>query len=172
MKNKIIEVMLIVVIAIILIVGGILLKDNKNKPVEKTISKVENVYSLKVAGKDIVLNEVYDEEKLGKAESCFEVPSCAFEGMDKLYSYENYQIQTYQDGNEDKIFSIDLLNENIQTTEGIKIGSTLEEMKKVYGENYTQNDTEYTYTLGKTTINFIVEDEKIATVNYTYVMNN
>ena len=166
MKKGFLAIVVVIAIVVLVIVGNIFLDGKESE--EKGIS-TEKVYSLKDGDKEIILNDVYNEETLGKADSYYEVPSCAFEGMDKVYTYPNYEIQTYQDGDVDRIFSIYFLTDEIATTEGIKIGSTLEDVKKAYGENPQEVDSKYSYTLGKTTVEFIVDDGMVTSISYAYV---
>ncbi|HBG77138.1 MAG TPA: hypothetical protein DDW86_09305, partial [Clostridiales bacterium] len=42
-------------------------------------------------------------KKLGKPANYFEAASCAFQGLDKVYTYSNFEIGTYPKGDKDFI---------------------------------------------------------------------
>ena len=98
-----------------------------------------------------------------------EIESCAFEGLDKEYTYDHYMIATYPEGEKDKVKTVYFLDEEAQTTEGVKMGDTYEKMVEVYGENYEQLDNQYTYEKGKTQLIFLIEDNVISQIEYNYV---
>ena len=69
---------------------------------------------------------------LGSYKSSYEAPSCAFDGMDKIYSYGAYDILTYTADGKDFISGVVLRDDTVETPEGIAIGSKLEDVKKKY----------------------------------------
>lgn len=169
----------IILIAVIVIIGGVEIYFTTQKSNIKTStsseSKKENSESqflLKDNGKEIILGEVFSKDVLGEEESYSEIASCAFEGLDKTYTYANYEITTFPDGNEDRIYTIYFLNTEIATTEGIKISDSMDQMINTYGENYTVQGNQYTYTKGKTNLEFIVENGVITSIQYSYHAEN
>ena len=105
---------------------------------------------------------------LGEPNDYYEVQSCAFDGMDKIYTFDNYEVHTYPDNGTDKVLSIYFLNDQVSTTEGVKIGDSLSSMLEVYGDGYEQLDTQYTYSKGLTQLRFIVENDVITSIEYNY----
>ena len=69
---------------------------------------------------------------LGSYKSSYEAPSCAFDGMDKIYSYGAYDILTYTADGKDFISGVVLRDDTVETPEGIAIGSKLEDVRKKY----------------------------------------
>ena len=110
-------------------------------------------------------------DKLGAESSYFEAASCAFNGLDKTYTYGNVEIVTYPDGDIDRISSIRFLDENAATPEGIKIGSTTEEVVAAYGEDYEDNLGEYCYTDGDAQLAVLFKDGKAISVSYYSTAN-
>lgn len=98
--------------------------------------------------------------ELGKEESYFEVPSCAFQGLDKTYGYPGFQISTYPLKGKDYVNLICILDETVSTPEGIKIGSTYEEMTAAYGKDYQEEQGAYRYTAGGTELTFYMDGRK------------
>ena len=88
--------------------------------------------------------------------------------MDKIYTFDNYEVHTYPENNTDKVLSVYFLNDQISTTEGVKIGDSMDKMVETYGDGYEQLDTQYTYTKGLTQLKFIVENDVITSIEYNY----
>ena len=89
--------------------------------------------------------------------------------LDKTYTYENYEITTYPDGDKDKIYTIYFLNAEAKTQEGVAVSDSLQKMLEIYGENYEIQGNQYTYTKGKTQLQFIVENDVITSIQYSYI---
>ncbi len=56
-------------------------------------------------------------EKLGEPASYFEAASCAFEGLDKMYTYSGFEIDTYPVGDKDYVSSVILKDDSVSTAE-------------------------------------------------------
>jgi len=106
---------------------------------------------------------------LGEAEACFETPSCAFQGMDKQYTYGGYMLTTYEENGMDYVYDIYFLNESVNTPEGIHIGSTFDEMVAAYGDGYTEDFGMYTYIKERSKLQFLIENGVITSIDYTAV---
>ena len=104
-------------------------------------------------------------DKLGEYEY-FEAPSCAFQGLDKTYTYAGFELVTYQQGEVDHVLSVSLLDDSLTTPEGVTIGSSLDDVKKAYGDSFTQDGSSYKYKKGNTILTFIVEDDAVTSVEY------
>jgi hypothetical protein len=109
-------------------------------------------------------------EALGEADSYFEAASCAFQGLDKIYTYSGFEIYTYPNGDKDYISSVYLKDDSVQTDKGIYIGSTFDEVKEAYGEDYTEKSGEYTYTLGQTKLSFLIEEDCVSAITYSAIV--
>ncbi|MBP7174980.1 MAG: hypothetical protein KBA53_02030 [Thermoclostridium sp.] len=108
-------------------------------------------------------------DALGEPMNYFEAPSCAFEGMDKVYTYGGFEFQTYTKGEKDYIASIHFLDDSITTPEGIGLNASLEDITKAYGTDYQQSFSQYTYTKGKCNLSFILENNEVVSVQYASV---
>lgn len=105
-------------------------------------------------------------EGLGEADTYFEAASCAFEGLDKTYTYAHFQIETYPDGEIDRVSSIVFLDDLAETAEGVSIGMTKEEMESAYGTDYAADGDMAVYTKDGMHLSFLVKDGKIESVQY------
>lgn len=164
-KKTIVITVAIIVIAIIGVGGYILLKGNSSEPQKLEKKQAEVGYTLKVNNKEIILGEVFSREKCGQELQYSEVASCAFDGLDKTYIYENYEIKT---GLQDKIVSIYFKDEGISTNEGVKITDSYEEMIQAYSSDFKNEGNKYTYTKANTSIEFIVQNNIITGIEYVY----
>lgn len=107
--------------------------------------------------------------ELGKETAYSETTSCAFKGLDKIYSYPGFDLYTYPLDGKDNVNSVYFTDETAKTPEGIGIGSTEEEMLAAYGEDYTEEFGVYTYAKDRSTLSFIVTDGLVESVEYTAV---
>ena len=137
---------------------------NENTP------KNESKYTFKVESKDnfeLKIDQDMSEAltALGEPLSYFEAASCAFEGLDKTYTYAGFVISTRPEGEKDFVNSILLTDDSVTTPEGAYIGCPKADVVAAYGEG---NDLGalLTYTLGDCTMNFIITDEKVVSIEY------
>ena len=105
-------------------------------------------------------------EQLGEPVSYFEAESCAFQGMDKTYTYEHFRIETYPEGETDRISAIIFLDDIEETQEGISIGMTKEDMENAYGTEYEENGSMVIYTKDGKHLSFLVKDGVIESIEY------
>ncbi len=126
----------------------------------------EEVFSFTFEGVELVPGTAFDPAVLPEANSVYEVPSCAIEGTDNMYSYDVIELTAYNDGTGEVIYSIYVLDVNTPTTEGLYVGDDLARVTELYGSDYTVNDTELTFTRGNTTLNLIMDAETVISMEY------
>ena len=107
--------------------------------------------------------------ELGAWSNYAETTSCAFKGLDKTYSYPGFDLYTYPLNGTDNVNSIYFTDDSAATAEGIRIGSTKEEMEAAYGTDYTEEFGVYIYTKDDSTLSFIVTDGIVESVEYTAI---
>jgi hypothetical protein len=105
-------------------------------------------------------------EALGEPVDYFEAASCAFQGLDKQYYYNGFELGTYPKGTQDFVSYVNIQDDTVSTDQGIALGSTLEELLAAYGEDYTQKGTSYVYKKGETKLTFIVEEGTVTQITY------
>ncbi|MBD5133027.1 MAG: hypothetical protein HDT38_00925 [Clostridiales bacterium] len=103
---------------------------------------------------------------LGEPKSYFEAESCAFEGLDKTYTYSGFVITTRPDGEKDYVNSIALTDDSVTTPEGLYIGSSADDVTAAYGQSDTEADTLLGYSKGGTVLNFILDGGKVISIEY------
>ncbi|MBE6539225.1 MAG: hypothetical protein E7674_00605 [Ruminococcaceae bacterium] len=121
----------------------------------------KNNYTVKL---DMNMKEVL--EALGEPLSYFEAASCAFDGLDKTYTYAGFQILTRPDGDKDYINSIILTDDSVTTPEGVYIGVTEADVTAEYGTPAQKTDTLLSYTDGGTALNFILKNGTVISIEY------
>lgn len=107
---------------------------------------------------------------LGEPQDYFEAASCAFQGLDKFYYYNGFEVDTYPLDGVDYVSSVVFSDDSVSTKEGIYIGSTLEEIIAAYGEDYTEESGIYTYTKGKSQLAFVIENNAAKSITYLAVV--
>ena len=108
-------------------------------------------------------------ETLGEPDSYFEAASCAFDGLDKFYTYGGMELTTYPDGDQDYISAIRLLDDSLSTPEGITLGCTPEDATAAYGEAGEVAGDLYIWSDGDATLSVLFEDGKAISIEYTAV---
>ena len=111
----------------------------------------------------------FKAEDLPEAESTYEVPSCAIEGTDLVYSYPEAEVTVYNDGTKGIIYSIYLVDENTATDEGLYLGDDRETVETLYGTDYTEEESVLVYTKGQTQLHVMVEDDLVVSIEYYMV---
>lgn len=103
---------------------------------------------------------------LGEPQSYFEAASCAFEGLDKIYTYSGFQITTRPDGDKDYVNSILLTDDSVSTPEGIYIGSPALDVADTYGVLRGSDSGSSMLTLDNVTLSIILEEGKVISIEY------
>ena len=103
---------------------------------------------------------------LGDPLHYYEVKSCAFEGMDKIYTYTSFEISTYPNGANDLVSSIYFNDDTVTTQEGAYLGMSKSDVLALYGSNYTESAGAYVYSKGGMELHFIFDGETLASIEY------
>lgn len=104
-------------------------------------------------------------EALGEPVSYFEAASCAFEGLDKIYTYQGYEIDTYPVQDRDLVSAVILKDDTVATAEGICIGDTLEKLLEAYGEGVQENGM-LVYARDGMKLCFILQEDSVISIEY------
>ncbi len=120
----------------------------------------ETVFTVDMLAADILA-------ALGEPSSYFEAPSCAFNGLDKTYSYPDFQIETYEGEGGDRISNIILVSDLVSTREGVFIGDSASVLAEKYPAATEEGDTMVKYVKNGVCLLFILEDGVISSIQYT-----
>ena len=113
-------------------------------------------------------------EKLGDDYEYSEAMSCAYDGMDKIFSYDDYDIYTYPDGDIDRVSEITIYSKEDSTTKGLKVGDSLDRAKELYGQNPAIRGLMHVYEIPtdiegaqSASLNFALESGEITFISIT-----
>ena len=120
-------------------------------------------------GKELNVGEEFDPAALPEANSVYQVPSCAIEGTDNVYSYDHFEITAYDDGTCERIYSIFFMSPDVKTSEGLALGDGLDQVLALYGENYEQVGTAYNYYYGDAVLSILVQNDVVISIEYKWM---
>ncbi len=103
---------------------------------------------------------------LGAWRDYAESASCAFEGLDKVYTYAGFEIQTYPEGEKDFVYIIVLQDDTVATEKGVRIGDAKEAVITAYGNPTSQTETSLTYNGEGMYLQFILRDGAVTSIQY------
>ncbi|MCD7745325.1 MAG: hypothetical protein LUI13_08620 [Lachnospiraceae bacterium] len=103
-------------------------------------------------------------EALGDDYDYFESESCAFDGLDKVYTYSHFKLNTYPSDDIDYVLSIVFRDDTIETDEGITIGSSKDDVLEAYGDPDEEKTASLVYEKGNTSITFGITGDSVSTV--------
>lgn len=129
------------------------------------------IYSFSYNSVTIVPGEAFEkvEPLLGTYTGYYEAASCAFDGNDKIYTYGSLQISVSAYNGVDTISMLTLLDDSLATPEGVRVGSTREEVIAAYGDDGLDNGNSIVYYSGTTQLVFILRDGNVTSVQYRSV---
>ena len=104
-------------------------------------------------------------QALGEPLSYFEAASCAFEGLDKIYTYSSFEIDTYPAQDKDLVSAVILKDDSVTTAEGICIGESLEKLQETYGDGIQESGM-LVYEKDDMKLCFILQDDSIISIEY------
>lgn len=99
---------------------------------------------------------------LGSPLNYSETASCAFPGTEKTYQYRGICLVTYEEAGVERIFGFWFTNAMGITPEGISIGDSEEDAKRIYGETLTQ-------TSGEEKLRLLVTDGVVSSIQYSLI---
>lgn len=106
-------------------------------------------------------------QAFGEPSSYYETPSCAFDNLDKFYTYQGFEIDTYYSNGKDLVLSVVLLDDTVSTVEGVCIGDAQSKVASVYGDPTESTDNSATYRKDNMKLVFIFKDGAVAAIEYS-----
>ncbi|MGI6326481.1 MAG: hypothetical protein ACOX1U_05890 [Saccharofermentanales bacterium] len=104
--------------------------------------------------------------ELGDPIHFFEAPSCAFQGLDKIYTYAGLEIQTYTEGDTDYVYILNIMDDTVSTPEGISLGASPEEVKAAYGNHAAESPNQLLYMSDGCQLKFVFADDELVSIEY------
>lgn len=142
---------------------------NPNSNANSTPTPKTDGYIFKLSDTDIAIDAPMAAiaEKLGEPTKYFESESCAFQGLDKVYTYGSVVIRTYPLDGVDYVLNIELKDDTVSTVEGVSIGDSQSRVTEVYGEPTTSGGSACSYAKGGSVLSFIFGEDGITSITYT-----
>jgi len=109
--------------------------------------------------------------QLGEPLGIFEAPSCAFDGIDRIFGFPGVDILTYPIGDRDLIHTINFRDDSVTTTKGIYLGSSWADVLEAYGSDYSQDVNMFQFTRGQTTLSFFLDGDMVIGIIYALIMD-
>ncbi|MBP5289121.1 MAG: hypothetical protein J6Z79_04525 [Clostridia bacterium] len=103
---------------------------------------------------------------LGEPKEYYEAPSCAFEGLDKIYTFEHFEVDCYPSPEGDRIQTVFLMDDLVATAEGLRIGDDSARVEALYGKDCSKVGTESVYTKGGMKMKIMIEDGRVTFITY------
>jgi len=150
--------------------------DDANTPDEVTEPdepQAPEVFFFKIGDTVVDLNKDIQHiiEQVGEPLGVLELPSCAFDGMDRVFRYPGTDLYTYPVGDDDFVYNISFFDDSVRTAEGgIRLGSGLQSVLDAYGDDYELDSGMYTFTRGLTVLEFLVADDTVIGITYRYLV--
>lgn len=111
------------------------------------------------------MDAAYIVSALGDPLNYFEAASCAFEGLDKIYTYASFEIDTYPQDGKDLISAVILKDDLVYTEEGAYIGMTVDQITALYGETEADGGA-LVYQQGDMKLKFIIDNQVVVSIEY------
>lgn len=105
-------------------------------------------------------------DALGEPKSYFEAASCAFGDLDKTYTYNGFELNTFSQNGKDYVSAVVLRDDTVATKEGISIGDSVDKVKEVYGDFTSETDTAIVYAKGNMKLCFFIQDDTVVSIEY------
>ena len=113
-----------------------------------------------------LMSALGDDYQLSEAESC------VYEGMDKTFDYGHAVIYTVPSGDRDLLDGLDILNESIATTRGIRVGDSRDAVLAAYGPQAgSESDLVYNVSgdieeLAEPKLTFIMDGDTVVAISF------
>ncbi|MCM1217683.1 MAG: SGNH/GDSL hydrolase family protein [Lachnospiraceae bacterium] len=122
------------------------------------------VYKDTVIEIDALANPIL--KQLGEANAYFEAASCAFNGLDKMYTYSSFELDTYPMEDKDYVSMVLFKDDAIATAEGVSIGDSVDKVREIYGRDCEDENGMMVYEKDGMKLCFIVQDESVTSIEY------
>lgn len=147
-----------------------------SEPTPTPVSEVKSKYYFEYNGVKIYMNDEAEPilDKLGEPPfGTFESPSCAFQGMDRTYYYNGFELYTYTEGDDDTeyVFTVKLMSDAVSTSEGVSIGDKAEKVIEKYGSDYKEASGQYVYTDQNGKLSFKIQSGEVAAIEYSLIIS-
>ena len=111
-------------------------------------------------------------EILGDPVNIHETPSCAFDGFDRIFTFDDFYIHTYPVDDKNFIQIIRFRTDNRTTIEGFRLGDNFDKVTDTLGDDYVRDFNLITFTIEDTSLVFSLQDNIIMDMMYELIMED
>ncbi len=104
---------------------------------------------------------------LGTYKKTYEAESCAFDGMDVVYSYAGFDVLTFKKDGTNIITGVVLRDDTQATPEGIYVGSDKAAVEKAYGQKPEEGVNNVQLKKGNSDLLIIFKDDLVNSIQYS-----
>lgn len=150
---------------------GCKVEDGEFVDPDKVSSGSELAYSFLYNGYNIDIGQKWSEVsgKLGAYNSTFVAESCAYQGTDRYYYYDDFEIMTSEIDGQELLTDIFIEKENVEATGGVCVGMSLADVAKKMGPADKITENGLVYYGGSVNVQINTRDDKVVSVEYYYV---
>lgn len=111
---------------------------------------------------------------LGEPDSTYESNSCAYQGKDKFYYYDGFEVLVNDIDGTERITGITIADDTVSNPQGVKIGMKIDEaLSLMDGIEYAQSGDTYKFTVGSTLFRLQAGDDgTVAAAEYSVAAND
>ena len=172
MLKKVVKILLIFIVICGILIGLTACGEEKTEKVVKKVEEADSSKSFLIEYDDVDVTPgaIFDESKISKTANVSEIPSCAFDGVDKVYTYPEVEITVAEINGKSTVYSVYFIDETITTGEGVKISDSKDLMIEKYGKDYDNSlNNKFDYNKGNVTLSFVIENDIITGIEYTLI---
>ena len=93
-------------------------------------------------------------------------PSCYGDGEDINYYYPDFTLFVWNSNDSYLLCGIDITGGSTETSRGIHIGSSKDDVTTAYGTNYSEDGSDIVYTYGDCNLRFTMENGSVTYISY------
>lgn len=132
----------------------------------EAVNAASENFAFNYKGYDFIVDTAIDESKLPEDYDVVMEASCAGVGLAQTYKTRSFDVELRLNS-DDIITRIFLRDDTVSTAEGIHVGSTMEEVRNVYGEPALDTSLSMAYTKGSSKLQFDFDAEgKVQFITY------
>lgn len=147
--------------------------DEANPPISGETDEpvADAAYTLEFEdGKAFRLGEVAGDavSTLGEQLAYAEAPSCIHPGMDKIYTFDGFDLTTSPDAEgRDCIYEVAITSDAVAIKGGLTIGSSRDTMESTFGTDYTEQFGVVRYVLDEISVSVILDGDYVTSIVVT-----
>ena len=103
----------------------------------------------------------------GLSYTYYEAESCAYQGLDKFYTFDSFEVLVNTDNGQDIITNISILDDLVEIPEGLRIGDSKGKMLEALGSDFENSGNIYRYLKDGTTLSIVIKEGSVSSIEYT-----